>query len=103
MTKIKKYVKNIADELNDAKEYMEKALEYKAIGDQEGNARYAKYKELSLQELAHAQAIHDFAVQDIEKLKAVYPTIPQEMMDKWEHSHKEYVEQMAWIKQMQAM
>ena len=34
MTKIKKYVENIEEELNDAQEYIEKALWYKAKGDQ---------------------------------------------------------------------
>lgn len=100
MTKIKKYVDGIAEELHDAKTYMETALEYKASGD--GN-RYTKYKEMSVQELGHAMALHDFAVQDINKLKEVYPEVPQKMMDKWDHAHVEYVEKTAWIKQMQAM
>ena len=100
MTKIKKYVHDIADELNGAKGYIETALEYKAAGD--GN-RYNKYKEMSVQELGHAMALHDFAVQDIEKLKAVYPNIPKKMMDSWNNSHAEFVEKTAWIKQMQAM
>ena len=100
MTKIKKYVEDIAEELDGAKHYIEIALEYKAIGD---TTRYAKYKEMSTQELGHAQALHDFAVQDIEKLKSVYPDIPSDMMDKWQKSHVEFVEKTAWIKQMQAM
>ena len=33
MTKIKKYVEDIKDELDGAKHYMETALEYKAMGD----------------------------------------------------------------------
>ena len=100
MTKIKKYVEDIAEELDGAKEYIEKALDYKVAGD---TNRYAKYKDMSVQELGHAMALHEMAAQDIQKLKAVYPDIPQDMMDKWEHSHKEFVEKTAWIKQMQAM
>ena len=100
MTKIKKYVEDIAEELDGAKHYIETALEYKSMGD---TMRYAKYKEMSTQELGHAQALHDFAVQDIEKLKAVYPDIPNDMMEKWKKSHIEFVEKTAWIKQMQAM
>ena len=100
MTKIKKYVEEIKEELDGAKHYMEKALEYKAIGD---STRYNTYKEMSIQELGHSNNLHQFAVQDIEKLKAVYPDIPQDMMDKWEKSHTEFVEKTAWIKQMQAM
>ena len=100
MTKIKKYVEDIGEELDGAKHYIEKALEYKAMND---STRYAKYKEMSLQELGHAQALHDFAVQDIERLKAVYPDIPSNMLDKWNKSHVDFVEKTAWIKQMQAM
>ena len=100
MTKIKKYVEDIAEELNDAKKYMEIALEYKAAGD---GARYNAYKDMSVQELAHSSNLHQFAVQDIEKLKTVYPEIPSDMMDKWNKAHVEYVEKAAWIKQMQAM
>ena len=103
MLKIKKYVEDIAEELGGAKHYIETALEYKAMGDAIGNARYSKYKELSMQELNHAQILHEFAVQDIERLKTVYPDIPSEMLDKWKNAHIDYVEKAAWIKQMQAM
>ena len=89
MTKIKKYVDGIAEELEDAKNYMETALEYKASGDA---GRYAKYKEMSVQELGHAMNLHEYAAQDIEKLKAVYPEVPNNMLDKWEKAHSEYVE-----------
>ena len=100
MTKIKKYVDDIAEELNGAKDYMEKALEYKAAGNQN---RYTRYKEMSIQELGHAMNLHEFAVQDIEELKKVYPEIPSDMMEKWDKAHREYVEKAAWIRQMQAM
>ena len=100
MNKIKRYVDNIAEELHDAKSYMEKALEYKASGNGD---RYNVYKEMSLQELNHAMRLHDYAVQDIEKLKAVYPDIPQKMQEAWDKSHVDFVEKTAWIKQMQAM
>ena len=100
MTKIKKYVEDIREELDGAKHYMECALEYKAAGN---STRYAKYKEMSIQELGHATNLHEFAVQDIEALKSVYPEIPQEMMDKWDHAHIDFVEKAAWIRQMQSM
>lgn len=100
MTKIKKYVEQIAEELDGAKDYIEKALEYKASGNGD---RYNGYKEMSMQELNHAMRLHDYAVQDIEQLKAVYPDIPQKMMDSWEKSHVNFVEKTAWIRQMQAM
>lgn len=100
MTKIKKYVEDIAEELDSAKAYIETALEYKASGNA---TRYARYKEMSTQELAHAMTLHEYAVQDIEQLKTVYPDIPVDMQDKWDHAHIEFVEKAAWIKQMQSM
>ena len=100
MTKIKRYVDSIAEELEGAKHYMESALEYKSTGNSD---RYNRYKEMSMQELNHAMALHDFAVQDIEQLKTVYPEIPQTMQDKWDRSHVDFVEKTAWIRQMQAM
>lgn len=100
MTKIKKYVDEIADELADAKKYMEKALEYKSMGN---NERYNGYKTMSIQEVEHSSRLHDYAVQDIEQLKSVYPEIPQKMLDAWEKAHVDFVEKAAWIRQMQAM
>lgn len=100
MKKIKDYVEGIEDELCSAKEYIEKALWYKAKGN---NDRYSKYREMSNQEISHAMNLHQFAVEDIEELEKVYPDIPQDMLDSWNKSHNEYVEKMAWIRQMQSM
>ena len=100
MTKIKHYVERIDEELCDAKHYAEKALEYKSTGDTD---RYTKYKAMASDELNHAMTIHTFAVEDIEKLKAVYPTIPESMEEKWEKSHADYVERTAWIRMMLQM
>ena len=100
MTKIKKYVDDIKDELDGAKHYIETALEYKAMGDSD---RYSGYKAMSQAEIEHANRLHQYAVQDIEKLKAVYPDIPPDMMDKWDKAHVDFVEKTAWIKQMQSM
>ena len=100
MNKIKQYVECIKEELDGAKEYIEKALDYKSRGD---TVRYTKYKEMSLQELGHANIIHEFAVQDIDALEKVFPDIPQEMLEKWEHAHNNFVEKTAWIKLMQNM
>ena len=100
MTKIKKYADEIAEELHDAKNYMEQALECKSAGNAD---RYNGYKEMSIQELSHAMRLHDYAVQDIEKLRSVYPDIPESMNERWNKSHVDFVEKTAWIKQMQSM
>ena len=58
---------------------------------------------MSAQELSHAMTLHEYAVQDIEQLRTVFPEIPLEMQEKWDKSHAMFVEKTAWIRQMQAM
>lgn len=99
MTKIKKLAENIKEELCGAKDYAEKYVECKAKGDM---AWANRYKEMANDELKHAGYLHDKAIQDIEEISKVYqPT--EEMEERWEKSHKEFVEHTAWIKQMLAM
>jgi ferritin len=96
---IKKIVEQLDEEIEGAKEYVEKSLHLKATGN---TVLASKYKDMAEDELRHAMIIHDEAVAEIEKLSKVY-TPPAEMMKKWEYEHKEYVERVAWIKQMLAM
>lgn len=99
MRNIKNYVDKIAEETEGAKEYAEKYVEEKAKGE---IAKANKYREMATDELKHAGYIHDFAISDISALEKVY-TIPSDMFDRWERAHKEYVEKVAWIKQMLSM
>ena len=99
MTRIKNLVDGIKDELCSAKDYAEEYLTYKA----QGNGTWAnRYKEMSTDELKHAGYLHDRAVSEIDELKKVY-TPPEEMLQKWESSHREYIEKAAWVRQMLAM
>lgn len=96
---IKKFVENISEEIEDAKRYAELYVEQKA----RGNVSAAnKYREMASDELKHAGYIHEFAIKEIESLSKVY-TPPVEMLEKWEHEHKKYVEDVALIKQILAM
>ena len=99
MTRIKHLVDQIREELDSAKDYAEEYLTYKAKGDSEWAARY---KEMSTDELKHALYIHDRAVDEIEELRKVM-TPPEDMLQKWDHEHREYIEKAAWVKQMLAM
>jgi hypothetical protein len=99
MKSIKKYVDHIEDEIEGAKEYAEKYVECKAKGNMT-NAN--KYKEMANDELKHAMYIHEWAVAEIQEISKVY-TPPVDMQEKWDKAHKEYVEKVAWIKQMLAM
>lgn len=99
MTKIKKYVEYIDEELCEAKEYAEKYVECKAAGDMPWANRY---KEMANDELKHAMYLHERAIQEIEKLNEVFkPTT--KMQETWDKSHEKYVEKSAWIKTMLAM
>ena len=99
MTKIKLLADEMLEELEGAKNYAECYLEKKSLGETNWAT---KFKEMAEDELTHASYLHEMIVEKINKLKEVY-TPPVEMMDKWEHDHKEYVEKAAWIKTMLGM
>ena len=99
MKAIQKFVERIEEEIEDAAYYAEKAVECKAAG----NMRDAeKYREMASDELKHGTMLHEMATVAITQLNKVFkPTT--EMQEKWDHSHKIFVERVAWIKQMLAM
>lgn len=99
MRSIQRYVESINDEIEGAKCYAEKYVEEKAKGDME---KANRYKEMSNDELKHAMYQHEWAVRDIEKLSKVFKP-PVEMEEKWASAHKEYVEKVAWVRQMLSM
>lgn len=99
MRVIKKYVEAIEEEIEGAKCYAEKYVEAKAKGDL---AKATRYKEMANDEIKHAIFQHEWAVAEIESISKVYKP-PLDMEEKWEKAHKEYVEQLAWIRQMLAM
>lgn len=96
MRAIKNLVEQLEEEIEGAKEYAEKYVEYKAKGNM---ARANKYKDMATDELKHCNYIHEMAVHEIEEIQKVY-TAPVDMQEKWEKEHKEYVEKVAWIKHM---
>lgn len=96
MTHIKKFVEAIDEEIEDAKEYAEKYVEFRV---KEDIPKANKYKEMANDELKHATYLHDMATKEIQDLSRIY-TPPVDMQEEWDKSHKEYVERVAWIKQM---
>lgn len=96
MTIIKDYVDKIKDELEGAKGYAEKYVECKVKDDMHSANRY---KEMANDELKHAMYEHEWAVKTIEKMRS-HITPPEDMLEKWEKAHKEYVQDAAWIRQM---
>jgi intergrase/recombinase len=99
MTIIKKMVEAIEEELEGAKDYAEKYVECKA---KEKMQKASRYKEMAEDELKHAMYVHEWAVREVEQISTVYIP-PADMMEKWEKAHREYVEKVAWVRQMLAM
>lgn len=98
MKKIKKYVDWICEEVESAKCYAERYVYCKAKGSQWA----AKYHQMAMDELQHADVIHHIAVEEIEQINTVFKA-PQEMQDAWDKSHVEYVERAAWVRKMLEM
>lgn len=99
MRVIKNLVEAMDEEISGAKEYAEKYVEYKAKDDIQAATRY---KEMANDELKHATYEHEWAVKKIDELSKIY-TPPVGMQEEWDKSHKEYVEKVAWIRQMLSM
>lgn len=93
---IDKMIDALDDEIEGAKKYAEKYIEWKSRGD---SARASKYRDMANDELRHASNIHDFAMMDIDGLKRVY-TLPEKDAEKWLQAHRQFAEQYALVKQM---
>lgn len=100
MTHIKKFIEQIEDEIESAMAYAEKSLYLKARDE---TSLASKYRSMAEDELSHAMTIHGEAVQEIERLSKTYPNPPVEMMEKWEHEHKEFIERVAQIRHLLSM
>lgn len=82
-----------------AKDYAEKYVDCKSQNKTEWAS---KFKKMAEDELVHSTNLHSLAIEEIEQLKKVY-VAPESMQEKWDKSHKKYIERTAWIKQMLAM
>lgn len=100
MKHIQEYVLAIDEELEGAKEYAEKALYWKYEGN---TAKYKSYNEMANDELKHVNLLHTMAVEDVAKLKEKGYNPTERMQAMWDKSHKDYVEQTAFIRQMLTM
>lgn len=99
MKRIKHLIDVIDEEIRDAKMYAEMYVDEKASNNM---ADANSFKSIASEELKHAMTVHDYTVREIERISKVY-TPPAEMLDKWDYAHREYVEEVAIIKQMLTM
>lgn len=99
MTKIRKFIERVDDELEDAKHYAEKYIECKAKGNSD---RASKYHAMAEDELKHAAWLHEMTAGEITELDKVFrPT--EELQRRWDDSNARYVERAAWVRRMLEM
>lgn len=99
MRKIMDMIDRIDDEIEGAKEYAEKYIEYKVAEDE---AKEEIFKEMAKDRLRHASYWHETLIKEIDAISKVF-IAPESIRKVWEESHKRFVEQKTWIKQMLAM
>ncbi len=99
MKYISDMVYTMKEEIINAKEYAEKAIYYKS----QGNVNRSRvYTEMANDELKHSKYVHEIIMEEVTKLSENLK-VPESMREFWEAAHKEYVDEVAWIKQMLAM
>lgn len=99
MKVIHKFIEQMKEELEGARNYAEKYLEHKARGEM---AIAKKYAEMAEDELKHATYIKEITTGEVEELKKVYK-FPESLDEEWIHAHKHFAECMAITKQMLLM
>ena len=102
MKAIKYQAKKIEDELKDADEYIDKALEVKDSDPESA----AMYYELSLDELKHSDKIHADVVRHINEYKQKVVEIPKDveaMMSFYNFMHERHMADAMQIKVKQSM
>lgn len=100
MRKIKEIIMKMDDEIEDAKAKADEYADYKVDGD---NQEASASKQAALDELKHADLYHSRAVKEIQKIRQTFPEPPAKMLEKWEKEHREYIDRVAFIKQILSM
>ena len=94
------YLKDcMCEELDGAKEYIQRAIEIKAMDASWGKRFY----EMSTQELNHAQYFFDMSKDYYEKVTSAFKEPPEYMEDCMDESVRIFTERYAQIKIMQGM
>ena len=95
MKEIKELAKRIKEELHDAQEYAEKALEHKAEFPELADV----YHRLAKEEMAHADLLHEKVVAMIRKA-SMEKEAPPVMREIWAWQHGEIVEEQLEAKHL---
>lgn len=89
----------ISEELEDAKEYAELAIEYKDEYPELSRDLY----NLSLQEMDHKTVLHNKVTEIIKKYRETKGEPPADMLAVYEYLHKRHIEKALEVKTLQAM
>ena len=99
MKMIKCLAEKIEDELQDAAEYVELALQYKSEDPDTAELFY----QLSTEEMGHMEKLHDRAEDLIEEYKEKHGEPPRDMLTLYSYLHEKHVEKATEIKVKQTM
>ena len=89
----------IGDELKDAKNYAQKALEYK----DEFPSVSRLFSTLSQEEMGHMERLHEAVTTIIRDYRATNGDPPPSMMAVYDYLHKKHIEDATEIKMIQGM
>ena len=89
----------IEDELQDAEEYIEDAMKWKAEVPDVAELFY----QLSLEEMGHMERLHKKVAEKIAEYKNTHGDPPQEMMTLYDYLHKQHMNKAMKIRVMQGM
>ena len=99
MRLIAKFSDMIEEELNDAEKYIKCAMNYK---EDRPNLATVFHK-LSLEEMTHANMLHEQVVALITEYRKEHGDPPEKMQGIYEYLHKKHIEHANEIKIMQAL
>lgn len=99
MKKIKELENHIHEEIEDAECYTKLALLYK--DDDPALARV--YYDLGVQEIAHADKLHESVVAAIDQYRREHGEPPEAMLAVYEYLHEREIEEADEVKVLQAM
>ena len=89
----------IEDELADAKEYIEKAIEWKTEMPDVAELFY----QLSLEEMGHMERLHKKVAEKITEYRNANGEPPKEMLALYDYLHKQHMNEAMKIRVMQGM